>query len=189
MYDKDGAITEQFTEAYEQYASMIYRHCYYHLGDTVKAEEALQETFLRTWEYLKAGKVVENMKTFLFKVATNLIVDEVRRRKRKGEVSLDALHEQGFDPGKDDTDAMQKRLDVWHTLQELKERKEYDLLVMRYLNGMRPSDIAAATGLKRNTVAVRLHRIVKGLGDRMFRKTSEKRARLKLDRRPRPETL
>jgi DNA-directed RNA polymerase specialized sigma24 family protein len=60
---------------------------------------------------------------------------------------------------------------------------------MRYLNGMRPSDIAAATGLKRNTVAVRLHRIVKGLGDRMFRKTSEKRARLKLDRRPRPETL
>ena len=130
---------------------------------------------MRTWEYLRAGKQVENMKTFLYRVANNLIVDEIRRRKRKEEVSLDALHEMGFDPGHDDVERLQERLDVWKTLLEVEKPKEVDLLVMRYINGMRPSDIALATGLAPNTVAVRLHRIVKQLSQKIFKREKDMR--------------
>lgn len=152
----------QFTEAYRQYANDIARHCGYQLRNTDDGEELMQDTFMRAWEYLKAGKNIENMRTFLYSVAHNLVIDEIRRRKRKeGVSSLDALQEKGFDPGtQNEVDQHHKRVDVWQVLLNL-ERQEYDLLVMRYLDGKSTADIATHMGISPNAVSLRLHRAMK----------------------------
>lgn len=156
-----------FTLAYEQHAQALLRHCRYQMSDPERAKEIMQEAFMRTWEYLKSGKRVEHMKTFLFRVANNLIVDDARRRKGKELVSLDDLQEKGFDPGYDDMESTQQKVDVWKTLLHVKQ-KEYKLLRMRYMEGMRPTDIANVLGLAPNTVAVRLHRALKEIGQKFF---------------------
>ena len=73
----------------------IFRHCYFRVFDRERARDLVQETFLKTWEYLTRGHDIENIRAFLYRVATNLIIDDSRRKK---EISLEQLSESGFDP-------------------------------------------------------------------------------------------
>ncbi|MEK7590837.1 MAG: sigma-70 family RNA polymerase sigma factor [Patescibacteria group bacterium] len=156
-------LRERFTRAYEEYAGAIAKYCMQQGADPADAEEYTQEAFLRTWEYLASGKEVLHLKTFLYQVASNVMIDEVRRKKRKRELSLDALHEQGFDPGHDDRSALQKLMEAKIILYKTEVRKEYKLLVMRYIHGFPVRTIASMIGQTPNAVAVRLHRAVKRL--------------------------
>ncbi len=102
------------------------------------------------------------MRAFLYRVANNLIVDEVRKKK---ELSLDGLQEKGWDPGYDQTDDMQKKIEqrrIFETLLLLDEDYR-DVIVMRYIDGLPPADIASVLGESPNTVSVRLHRGIKQL--------------------------
>lgn len=121
---------------------------------------------MQTWKYIADGNHVENIKAFLYKTANNLIIDHVRRNKRRPETSLDALRDTGFDPG-DDTDAIatQQKIDaqfVIETLQHI-EQPFRDVLIMRYIDGMMPAEIASTTGETANVISVRLHRGMKML--------------------------
>jgi RNA polymerase sigma-70 factor (ECF subfamily) len=157
------SVTErEFAAAYKKYADAIFRHCYFRVFNRERGKELMQETFLRAWEYIADGHHIDNMRAFLYRVANNLIVDEARKRK---EVSLEALQEVGFDPGVDETEAMQKRIDAKEVIATLKDLdKDYrDILIMRFIDGLPPAAIAEITGLTANTVSVRLHRGVKHL--------------------------
>lgn len=153
------------SEAYGQYAPAIFRHCWCQTCSREDAEELTQDVFLRTWEYLRGGHTVDNMKTFLYRVSDNLIIDMARRRKRRKteEVSLEALQEKGFDPGQDETEHIREKLEVWKILMEVSGKETYRLLTMRYLEGMVPTDIASILGVTPNVVSVRLHRALKDL--------------------------
>lgn len=160
MHSDYTASAARMGDAYERYADDIFRFCRSRVKDTEEAEDLMQETFLRTWEYVQSGKSVEELKTFLYRVAEHLIIDHVRRKKS---VSLNQLQEQGFDPGHETVDGIQKSIDVERVLLTAEKKNEYRLLVMRYVEGMRPVDIAIQTGLAPNTVAVRLHRALQKL--------------------------
>lgn len=178
----DGAAQDPqrlFSEAYGLYAPAIFRHCWCQTCSREDAEELTQDVFMRTWEYLVAGNRVESMKTFLYRVADNLIIDQRRRRHRRKteEVSLEALQEKGFDPGEDDVDHLQEKLEVWKILLELDDKDAYRLLTMRYLEGIPPTDIAMILGVTPNVVSVRLHRALKDLSRVSIRKDEAKRLR------------
>lgn len=161
--EASALVREQFTDAYKRYADAIVRHCVMQGAQQQDAEEYVQEAFLKTWEYLCSGRPVANLKTFLYQAAVNRMVDDARRRKRKAEISLDALHEQGFDPGKDDSGSLQTRLEAKTLIHKVQKEKEHNLLMMRYIQGFPVSHIATMVGQTPNTVAVRLHRAVKRL--------------------------
>ena len=80
----------QFLKAYDAYSESIYRHCFFRVWRKGRAEELLQETFLRLWTYLIKGNKVENIRALLYKIANNLIIDESRKKK---EESLDQILE------------------------------------------------------------------------------------------------
>jgi RNA polymerase sigma-70 factor, ECF subfamily len=159
----------RMAEAYRLYSTAIMRHCRIQGLNTATAEEVMQDAFLRTWEYIQSGNEVDNLKTFLFRVANNLMIDEMRRRNRRKEVSLDELQEKGFDPGQEDTEKVREKIDAEHVLNSMDRKKEFELLTMRYVEGLRPADIATMTGLPANTVAVRLHRALKRLGGKFVK--------------------
>ncbi len=152
----DGAMDE-FTKAFDTYKDAIFRHCYFHVFDRERARELLQETFLKTWEYLAAGKDIENVQAFLYRVATNLCYNEIRRKK---EVSLDALQEAGFDPGQDDEKLKRDPIAEEQVLAVLKKVEEpyRTALSLRFIEGYSPAEIAAITGETANAISVRLHR-------------------------------
>ena len=88
-------MEKEFLEAYEKYADALFRYCYFRLSDEEKAKDVVQDTFLKTWDYIAQGKSITEMSAFLYRVARNCIVDQYRKRKT---TSLDRLQEKGFEP-------------------------------------------------------------------------------------------
>lgn len=122
----------------------------------------MQETFLRAFEYLQKGKEVENMRALLYRIANNLIIDFVRKKK---EMSLDALAEEGFDPTGKEDERMKNRIEeerVRSTMKNLKS-EDRELITMRYVDGMKPQEISEFLGESPNVISVRLHRAMKAL--------------------------
>lgn len=154
------------TEAYELYADAIFRYCFFRIFRRDRANELMQDTFMKTWEYLCKGEEVENIRAFLYKVASNLIVDEVRKKK---EISLDALMEKGFDPGFDGTKVMKNKVDQWKVMEAMQsiDEKYRDVVLMRHVEGFTPAEIAEMLGESANVVSVRLHRGIEQLRQKL----------------------
>lgn len=100
--------SEIFIKAYGDYEKSLLRRSFFKVSDKVLAEDLVQITFLKTWEYLiKTGKI-DSMKAFLFHVLNNLIIDEYRKQKP---VSLDVLTEAGFQIAVDDSERLFNTID------------------------------------------------------------------------------
>lgn len=145
-------------EAYDAYADAIFRHCYFRVFSRERAKELMQETFLRAWDQMVKGEEIRHMRGFLYRVANNLIIDESRKKK---EQSLEALEEEGFDPpDRTQENVGAKNLDeeiVLRTFEKLEEPYR-EVVMLRYIDGFRPMEIADMLGVSANVVSVRLHR-------------------------------
>lgn len=146
--------------AYDDYSDMLYRHAFYRVSKHEEALDLVQDTFVKTWEYMVKGNDLDNIKAFLYSVLNNKIIDYYRKKKS---TSLDALHEEGFNPRSDDGE---ERITESAEIQQIvgmldKLQENYrDVIIMRYIDGLSPKEIADITGEKENTVSVRLNRAV-----------------------------
>jgi len=152
---------QQFLEAYEHYADAIFRHCYFRLyGNHKRALDLMQETFTKTWEYRARGNEIENIRAFLYRTATNLIIDESRKKKS---LSLDALSEEGFDPPHPDTRQATREAEA-SELRTVLSRLDEDcsaVLIMGYVDDLSVKEIARTLGTSENATSVRIHRGIK----------------------------
>ena len=158
-----SSLEEQFLKAYGAFADAIFRHCYLRVFDRERAKDLMQETFTRAWGYLAEGKEVKNIRAFLYQVATNLMIDESRKKKA---TSLDAMQEEGFDvKGEDARVEWGARLDAKQILPLLDqiEPPYREAVALRYVDGLSPKEIAEIVGDTENTVSVRIHRGLKKL--------------------------
>jgi RNA polymerase sigma-70 factor (ECF subfamily) len=158
----DHEASERFAQAYEEYSDAIFRHCYFHTFKREEAKEIMQEAFMRTWEYIASGKEVEQVRPFLYRTATNLIING---SKKKRETSLDELQEAGFDPGAPDdkhTRDFVEEKRVMEVLQKIEEPYR-QAVMLRYIEDLSPAEIAEIIGESPNVVSVRVHRGLKQL--------------------------
>ncbi len=164
-----AALETEFMQAYDNYSDAIFRHCYYRVFDRERGKDLMQETFMRAWQYLCKGEKVLNMRAFLYRIANNLIIDESRKKK---EASLEQLQEAGFDPGRDETPVMQGRLEHERILNSLHllDESYRQIIIMRYINELSPSEIAEVTGETANTVSVRIYRGLRQLRSHLAEK-------------------
>ena len=72
-----------FAELVEAYRRELEVHCYRILGSLQDAEDALQETLLRAWAALPGFAARSSVRTWLYKVATNVSLDAIRYRNRR----------------------------------------------------------------------------------------------------------
>ena len=154
----------EFLAAYDAHAEAIYRHIYFRVYSKERAEELAQETFLRTWEYVRDGKRVENLRAFLYRVANNAVIDHVRKKK---EDSLERLMEESdaWEPSADGRAETERRIalnDVLRTMQKLDEDTR-EILTLRYVDDLDPKDIAEILGITPNNASVRLNRAMQAL--------------------------
>jgi len=81
---EDAALKEVMA----MYKNQIFNYLSLMLGDRDKAEELTQDTFVTV--YFKAGMLrTDNLKAWIYKIATNLARSEFRKRKLKRIFSLD----------------------------------------------------------------------------------------------------
>lgn len=154
-------MEQAFLQAYDNYADAIFRHIALRLGDRELGREMMQETYLRVWVYVSKGKKVDNLRAFLYRVANNLIVDFARRKKLRKEESLETLREEkGFDPPAEEDDSAAVRIDSERVLNLLHEMDEplRTVIILRYVDGLLPREIAELLKISPNVVSVRIHR-------------------------------
>ncbi len=153
-----------FIKAYDDYADAIYRYSYLRTSSKEQAEDVTQETFVKTWRYLAEGNVVENIRALLYKIATNVIIDQSRKKK---EERLDLLLEDKKIPepsheGHKDMERMTLLHEVREVIDELGD-EDKEMIIWRYWDDLDPKEIAEITGLTPNHVSVKIHRAMKSL--------------------------
>jgi RNA polymerase sigma-70 factor (ECF subfamily) len=148
-----------------------------------KAEDLLQESFLRMVEHASTYQGTASVKTWLFRIARNLCIDELRRQKHRRHPSLDAptgasqesdgqtlydrLADQGAGPDRSmvDRDLAQR---MAKAIDELPEDQR-EVFVLRQVQNLSFKEIGEVTGVSENTVKSRmryaLERLQKNLSD------------------------
>jgi RNA polymerase sigma-70 factor (ECF subfamily) len=90
-----------FRRLVEPYRRALHVHCYRMLGSAHDAEDVVQETLLRAWRGLPSFDRRGSVHTWLYRIATNACLDELRRRPRRADPVQpfpDALAEQAAAP-------------------------------------------------------------------------------------------
>ncbi len=152
-----SSLEKDFIKHYDQHSDAIFRHCYYRVYDRETALDLVQETFTKTWAYLAEGKEIKNIRAFLYRTATNLIID----RSRKAPIdSLQQLQDQGYEPPTDSKTGIEASIDL-NILLTVIARLDViyqEVIRLRYIDGLKPKEIAEITGETPNVISVRLHR-------------------------------
>ena len=163
----DQGHNRAFTEAFEAHSDELFRHASMRLNGRERAVELVQEAFLRTWRFVQGGGEVRQYRPFLYRTLNNLIIDEYRKHQT---VSLDAMleHEETTTAVEgallaDSADELEEallRFESQAALAALEQLPEgyRAVVVLRYIDGLSPTEIAEVLGEKENTISVRIHR-------------------------------
>src|SRR5258705_13512806 len=77
------AATEVSPENLEQYRRELTGYCYRMLGSGFEADDAVQETMLRAWRAAGGFEGRSSVRSWLYRIATNICLDMLRGRQRR----------------------------------------------------------------------------------------------------------
>ena len=165
-----GGDQEAFAELVYLYQDPVYNFCYRMLGESVEAEDATQETFLRIHRNLRRYDTARSFKTWLLSIASNHCIDRLRKRRMQY-VSLDdeptaaALALSSSDPTPEVAALQGERSDaIQALLQQLDEH--YRLAVIyRYWYEYSYAEIAREMNTTESAIKSRLHRARRRLAE------------------------
>lgn len=149
---------EAFGELVSRYERPVERVIRRFVRDRDLADDLAQETFLRAYERLDQFDPSRRFGPWLFRIAVNLTLDHLRKRKRRGRFSLFSEKLNGPAPDPAIADPRQRKelnQEVWTVLEQIPE-KYRTVLVLRDLENFSTSEIAAILGRKEATIRWRL---------------------------------
>jgi RNA polymerase sigma-70 factor, ECF subfamily len=84
----------QVLEWYELYYEDVYRFVFYMIGDQQSCEDLVHDTFVRAFTSSHRFENRSNIKTWLFGIAKHIVLDEIRKRKRRSLFSLFSMEKE-----------------------------------------------------------------------------------------------
>ncbi len=159
--------SEAFEELVRRYERKVYSITYRMMGNEQDASEALQDTFLRAFRFLPKFQFKSSFYTWLYRIATNVSLTRLRKRKSPPIVSLD-------EPVGDDGDLPLEIPDYKYSPEEMMRRRELhealqksveslpadyrSVVVLRDLEGLSNEEVGKILNLSVPAVKSRLHR-------------------------------
>jgi len=162
-----------FEALYRRYRDRLHAFLVRYTGDTATAQDLFQETFLRVFRDRARYEPRAAFSTWLFTIARNLYLDQVKRRRTGDEVVVDpAPALSGIpDPPRDplqEIEAAERVQRLEDALARLAEEDRVILLLSRF-EGMRYAQIAGILGTSEGAVKVRAHRALQTLRHTLLR--------------------
>lgn len=140
-----------FEGIYRETARSLWAYVFRVSGDPAVADDILQETYLRLLRSPPNENGMQHVKSYLFKIATNLARDRFRRLGRWKESEKVSLTDQfQLNTFQSDTEMMQ----VFFRL----KKRERSILWLAYVEGYEQREIAEILNLRVSSVGVLLFR-------------------------------
>jgi len=143
---------DRLTGLYRTYGPMIYARCRRLLGDGAAAEDATQETFMRVHRHLDKAPDSREALAWIYRIATNLCLNEIRNRKRRPEPQSDPAEGVG---GADLAAVLGDR-DLAARLIDRSPEKLRVVAWLHHVDGLEQGEVARVLGISRRTVINRL---------------------------------
>ncbi|MBP9501571.1 MAG: sigma-70 family RNA polymerase sigma factor [Candidatus Promineofilum sp.] len=154
-----------FNRLVVQHQEMVFNVAYRIMGDPDVAEDVAQETFITAYQSLRTFRG-GSFKSWLIRVATNRCYDELRRRKRRPQTSLDEIMDENesfafLRSPNEGPEAHRQRVElalaIEHCLKELPDDQRI-ATVLGDVEGYDYQEIATITRVSLGTVKSRLSR-------------------------------
>jgi len=137
-----------FRALYERMARPLWAYLCHASGNNAVADDLVQDTFCRFLSSAPPPMNDAQTKSYLYRIATNLLHDRWRRGETQPPAQMPELHAR---------DEMDSRIAVRSALRELKPR-ERQLLWLAYVEGLDHREIGQALGLRSASVRLLLFR-------------------------------
>ncbi len=154
---------EAFEVLLHRHKSRIYTAIYLIVKDRYRAEDLLQETFIKAVNTIKSGRYNEEGKflPWISRIAHNMAIDSYRRSRRYPEIVLDDNSRlfNSMDFSEDSAESLQIAQDTQARLRDfIKElpSEQREVLIMRHYMDMSFQEIADKTGASINTALGRM---------------------------------
>lgn len=160
-----GAVAQgdrrAFETLYDRYAPVVFGLALKMLGDRQVAEEAVQEIFWRIWQRAKSFDRSRPFAPWLFGIAHNYCIDELRRRRARPQPVYEDDDHPVLSSIADDADVSEAALQseqrrvVVNALREL-PAEQRQALELAYFGGLTQQEIATRLGNPLGTIKTRM---------------------------------
>lgn len=163
--ESESLRTEQdVQDAYDRYGGELFAFALNALRDRQLAEDVVQETFVRAWR--SAARFDPNrgsLRTWLFAITRNGLVDVTRRRAVQAPVAVDArMSDDGSAAIEDPVDRLLSSIQLDEALRRLSPEHRQAVVEVHY-HGRTCAELAAGLNLPASTVRSRLYYGVRAL--------------------------
>lgn len=166
-----------FDKLVRQYEKSVYNTAYRLSGSHDDASDIAQEAFVRAWNNLKSFRGDSAFSTWLYRIVTNVFLDDRKRKRARPHRSLDdaldldesSVQRQYEDPapGPEAVAENQERQRILEqAIQTLPEAQRV-MVVMYHAQGLAYEEISEITQLPMGTVKSRLNRARLALRERL----------------------
>ncbi|MGV3467108.1 MAG: RNA polymerase sigma factor SigW [Heyndrickxia sp.] len=156
-----------YEDIVELFKDKVFQICYRMLGNRHDAEEVAQEAFIRAYLNIESFKQERKFSTWLYRIATNLCIDRLRRKKPDyyldAEVSgTDGLTLYSQIPSSErlpdvEVEHMELQEHIQQAIYRLPE-KYRSVIILKYIDDLSLNEISEMMNLPLGTVKTRIHR-------------------------------
>lgn len=156
-----------FAEIVSNYKDKLFHLAFRMTGNRQEAEDVVQDTFLRVFKNLDRYDENQKFSTWIYRIATNLCIDRLRKRRQVFSLDAESSDHEGLDgyamlPSDDRTPESELLLSetqrLLHQAMDTLPVKYKSVMVLRYIQDLSLQEISDVLDLPVTTVKTRVHR-------------------------------
>jgi len=156
------ALDAAFERLYRDSRDDLFAYASGLLRDRGAAEDVTAQAFERAWRRRRTFNPKRGTRrAWLFGIARNAALDELRRRRRWGELGDEPADPDAVEPA-DAAETAMRRAALREAMRTLSAR-ERELVALKFFAGLDNAEIAAVVGVSESNAGTRIHRVIEKL--------------------------
>lgn len=149
-----SSIEKQFKDIYSNYSQKVHRLCLGYTGDSMQADDLLQEVFIKVWENLGKFRGESQVSTWIYRITANTCLLYLRSKRKQTKVDLEKTALKISEETIDTENQIQL---LYKCISELNEADR--LIITLLLEEVPYSEIAEVISISEGNLRVKIHRI------------------------------